>query len=353
MKSSLITFESGVIDLKYYIEGLELESKLLSFCQKKELPEDPVVLFKDHVLKAVSSKKRLNYNMIIVSLYGIFEHFIESIIVEYMSYLNKVVPSYEELPDSIIKNHLDLSFELISRGIREKSRNHSSANRIIHKLNSCLSHLEKYEINNEAFSLHSANFRIATINDAFSRLGIKKISDKIRRENLFVEYIGGVDQGRDTDDIDPDIVFNQLNDLAERRNEVAHGINTDQILSNELLLERIRFVDAFSKSLYEIVYSESLLFKAIYTGVKLGKPISVFNNNIACFSIKNLRIKVGDMLIAEPANASMPHMAGKINEIQINRRNYNEITKDMSDDIAFRVDFKIKDNQTFFLVCQN
>ncbi|MCK5616842.1 hypothetical protein KAR91_84050, partial [Candidatus Pacearchaeota archaeon] len=184
MKASLLALETGLRDLRHYIKGIEIESKLLSFNYEELLPKksnNPVILFQKHISQSISSKKRFEYNTIIVSLYGFLEQFIEAIIVGYLNYLNRIIPSYDDLPSPIKDNHIELSFELTSKSSKEKSRNYSSPESIIQNLNSCLlSGEENYTINNDAFSLHSANFRVEIVNDIFSRLGIYKISKKIR-----------------------------------------------------------------------------------------------------------------------------------------------------------------------------
>jgi len=313
---------------------------------------NPVILFQEHISQSISSKKRFEYNTIIVSLYGFLEQFIEAIIVGYLNYLNRIIPSYEDMPSPIKGNHIELSFELISKSSKEKSRNYFSPKIIIQNLNSCLlpgGH--NYTINNDAFSLHSANFRVEIINDIFARFGINNISKKIENTTKFCKYLSSRYQERDIKTIKSEEIFSLLNELADRRNEVAHGVNTDQILSNELLLERLAFLEAFCKGLYEVVYNETLPYKSRFKGIELSEPIKVFNNNIVCFHIKNTHVKVGDLLIAKPAKSSLPYLEDNIREIQINGKKHDEITDDMAENVAFRVDFKAKKNQKYFIVC--
>jgi len=143
-----------------------------------------------------------------------------------------------------------------------------------------------------------------------------------------------------------------LDDLAERRNEVAHGNISDDILSNEWLIEYIEFFEAYGPALYEVTMSEALQYDTKYRGIELGQPIKIYKNYIVCISIKNIPIpiKVGDILVAKTTNKLLPFIAGDIQEIQIDKIPYKEISSNTSADIAMKITFKAKQNQSFFLI---
>lgn len=116
MENTHLYFKKRLDDLRHYIHGLELESRLISLKVSKNLQtecESLVSAYQEHILEARKKKRQFDYNSIIVSLYGFLEQFIESLIESYLKQLNIIIPLYAKLPEDITKNHIDLSVEFI------------------------------------------------------------------------------------------------------------------------------------------------------------------------------------------------------------------------------------------------
>jgi len=352
MKASLLSYITGLADLRHYIQELELESELLTSNINEIAPmeyEYLLLKLQEHVLDASIKRRRFNYNSIIVSLYGYFEEYIESMLRAYVIHLNSIVPKYQDLPDRITKYQIDLSFRLLSRIEQSRYRSVVTTEQLISNLHSCICNAEKYRINAEAFTHHRANFRIETIQESFARIGISGISQKIKMCSVFVEYLQSLYPGRNVANIRSPEAFLYLNDLAERRNEVAHGMPPDDILSNEMLLEYINFFDVYGQALYEVVRSESLQYELKYKGIKLGSPIAVLHKGkVVCISVKETAIKVGDLLVAKTASNDYPYLAGEIQELQVDNESYSEV-KPIAD-VGILIPFKAKINYSFFLI---
>lgn len=351
MKSSLISFNKGLADLRHYIQTLEIESNLLSTPIKNVAPSASVALLSQlrELVSISSSKRRFDYNSIVVSLYGFLEQFVESVIRNYVSYLNAIVPKYNLLPEIIVKNHVELAFGLISRASQTRYRGTVEVAQVISYLDSCLSDADKYQIATEAFTHHTANFRSDVVDQTFARIGVTDVSRRVRDTDVFAGYLHKVYPERDISSIKQEEIFFYLNDLAERRNEVAHG-TPSEILSNDLLLEYVEFFEAYGPSLYSVIRSDAFHFEIAHHGIELGLPISVYNNSIVCLSMKNTPVKVGDLLIARTANSACPYLGSEIQEIQVNGISHEEIGASPSIDVAMRVTYKAKGNQSFFLV---
>lgn len=349
MRSSLTSFIRGLNDLRDYIKTLELEADLLSADIDKTttVPSEILLLIlREHVSKS-GNKKRFDYNSIVVSLYGYFEQFIESLLRDHISYLNTVIPKYDDLPESIIKNHLDLSFALVKRGEQTRYKGMINSSQIISNLHSCMGNVGRYQINAEAFTYHSANFRSDVIDECFSKLGILSISRKVIEGSIFTEYLRQANPDRDITRMKPEDAYYYMNDLAERRNEVAHGSSSDT-LSNDILLEYVKFFENYGTALYQVIREEALPFEVRYQSLPLGNPIAVYDNKIVCVYIQDMAIKVGDTLIAEtPKNR---YVSGDIQEIQVEHVSYQEVNASSKIAIGMRVNFKAKSNHKFYLM---
>ena len=108
IKSCLETFQERLAELRDYIEGINLATKLSA--PEEDMPPElsswkPLLEYRDHTLRQRRNQRRFEYNSVIVSLYGGFEQFVETLIEFYISDLNMIVPKYEKLPESITKNH--------------------------------------------------------------------------------------------------------------------------------------------------------------------------------------------------------------------------------------------------------
>lgn len=349
MKASLLSFHQELGSLRYYLKVLELESELLA--QKIDNPgasplEQTFVQFKNHVSRS-SAKRTFDYNSIIVSLYGFFEQYIESSLRSYAATVNGIVPAYEDLPEVIRNKHIELSYQLITRVQDARYRSPTTIPEIIANLHSCMTNAGTYKVNTDAYAYHSANFRTSVIDQTFSHLGISTISKKIKNEQRFVDYLLALDPTRQPDSIDVHKAFSIVDDLADRRNDVAHGISA-VLLSMDILETYVDFFDAYAEALYNVLRKETLQYSGKYQAVFIGTPIAVYNNSIVCISVENLAVKEGDTLIACTPNNE--YFDGEIVEIQVNNTRYTEIVPGPKQDIALKVPFKAKDNQTFMLL---
>jgi hypothetical protein len=203
-----------------------------------------------------------------------------------------------------------------------------------------------------SFTYHAANFRAEVIDQTFTRIGIENVTRRMLDCRVFIDYLRRTYPERDLTRIEGrsnEFYLNYLNELAERRNEVAHG-EASELLSNELLLAYIDFFRAFGPALYEVVMTDIWPFEVKYRGIELGSPIRVFNNSIVCIAIQNLTIRVGDLLIARSADSAKSYVGDEIQEIQVDNERRDEVHASSNTKIAMRVTYHAKQNQTFFLV---
>jgi hypothetical protein len=352
MKDGLQSFKERLAALRHYIDGLEIESELLSATIESDTPspESIVVKFQEHLVPFISQVRIFNYNSIVISLYGFFEQFIESMLRNYIDYLNEIVPKFSELPDSIKQNHTELSFEQIKRIKSSRYRGDFTETEIILSLHTCVNDADNYQVNAEAFVHHTANFRTDVIQESFTQVGVENISRRVLECTGFQDYLKTVNPDRDVENIKIDEAFFYLDDLAERRNEVAHGAPSE-MLNNTRFLDYITFFEAYGLALYEVVYESTLPYIVKHHGIELGPPIAVYNSKIVGISVSNRTVQVGDLLIAQTANTARPYLASEIQSLHVDKTAYKEVPANPDGvDIGMRVTFNAKDNQSFFLV---
>ena len=293
-------FDRGLTELRNYIKAIQLESQLSSLEINELAPmgnECVLLELKEQLLNNNTNNKRFEYNTLVVSLYGFFEQYIESLIRLYLRQLNRIIPKYNNMPESILKHQIDLSIKLIAPSEQARYHGTVTTHRLISNLHSCLNNHNDYCINDEAFSHHNANFRANIIHETFARIGIENITDRALKCPSFLRYLS-IKYPEDHIYLEnPQIkkrALSFVDELVDRRNEVAHGVPTEEILSNELILERMDFFEAYGKAIFEIVNSELLAHRLKLFGKKLGKPSKIINKNIICILANNQHLSLGE-----------------------------------------------------------
>ena len=358
MKSVLHKYKMGLNELEKFIELQKIEKKLFSTIKKKEKEEQKEQkeqkeeLYKSleglrefvSLYEGFSSKIVFDYNTIIISMYGYLEAFIEDLIKAYISTMRIYIRSFDNMPEKIKGNHSDLSALLIQNMKLPKYKDVTTVQNIIINMNSCVIRDESYQINLDAYTHHTSNFRKGSIDEFFSKIGIENISSLIQKHPKFKVYI-------EENDINIHNLFEIIDDLAERRNQVSHG-SDGNVISSEILLGYLKYFYVYGEVLYSILNMEVIKYRIEKDNelIKLGDSIAIFGNDIVCFSIYKLCIKTGFDIYAKTNNDSEPIRYGKIISIRVNNRDVNEVQAENNDiEISLKVDFKVNKKYEYYM----
>lgn len=348
MISILTDFNQQLEDVKKLIQFYEIEKKLSQVLEFNDSSNDIILgelsnKFKEFRL----SKLKFNYNSIIISIYGSFERFIENVIVAYIENINNIFSDYKNLPEIITKHHLILSLTLLNKVEQPKYNGPLSKEIIIKNLHTCINTVDSYQLNKEAFAQHSANFRTQVIDESFNQIGIKDLSARILKTNIFKKYL--IDfKGFDAESSEFYLIENLeiLNNLAELRNFVAHGID-NEILDNSILMEYIDFFKSYSQALLEVCQENLLDFEISNNGIKLGEITDVFKDGeVVCFKTNKVIVKKGDKLIGKN---SYTIKSSLIKNIKIDDTDKEESDIE-TEEIGVQLDQKFKKNFELYLV---
>lgn len=365
MKASLTNFQKGLADLSLYIEGLKLEEDLLFPKPFKNITlewERKVLTFLEHLKKTRASKKQFNYNSIIVSLYGLVEQYIEELIRSYIRFLEKIYPSYKALPEKIIHNHINGSFELLKKTEQSRYRGSYTKEDIIANLHLCVNDSDRFKLNADAFTQHTANFRKSVIENLFSIVGFSNVCKLVLNHPDFYSFLKeqGLDKlqteskaykgSREKEDRFKSFeekAFFFLNDLAERRNDVAHGVSSE-LLEYQFLLEYIKFLRLFGETLYKVLINQLLSSEIDYCGIKIGKPNHVYKDgSVIVININNTCIKTGDYIAGKNING---FIIGEILELQLNDCTIPEVKPTKTLEVGIKGSCKFEKTHTISII---
>lgn len=306
MSLSFSEFHSGLSDLRFQINLLAqarpLYRKLLS---SNKAEADAVGLTGFMQEFATLRSHDYHYRACIVSLYGLLERFVESLLAEYVSEVARISPSYDDLPEKIRENHFLLSLEVLNRHSSQKYQKTVDQASMVSALHSCFSKDDSFRLNDSAFSFHTANFKNDVVRQSFLKVGVSL--ENLNKAGFLVDAM----QDRFPDENNP---FFVIDDLAERRNEVAHGGASD-FLSVDIIKDYVDVVEAYVKSLV-VEARSSIVRQAIgIHGNALGKPDKVFMSEIAGYYSVGIDLRLGDLVAVIDSKKSV--RLGRIKSIQV------------------------------------
>lgn len=298
--------------------------------------------------------RRMQHSAVVVGLYGCLERFVEELIESYVSELQATIPRYSLLPERIKSNHTSLSASLLDSSLQGRAHDPIDPARVVARLHSCLhGDGSPYELNAEAFSQHTANYRIQSIEEGFTRAGVPNVANRLASWPSFYEFVKGDDPSLDPARLRREELYEPLQILADKRNDVSHGVDSG-LLSLELLLSTTRFVQAFGVALGELLETELAPYEVSHCGQALGRPIVVHGNRIVCLELEGVSIQRFDKLIATVGGKSIRYKSGLIEEIQIDGETHEvlDIPTGAVRQVALRVGYHAKPNYDYTLVSQ-
>lgn len=136
------------------------------------------------------NKRKYDYTVVIISLYGCLEQLIENFIKDYLMIVVDDCKYYSRLPSIIRENHIDLSISLMGKIEQPKYSAFLTKEQIIHNLHDCIQN-DRCNLNYEAFCQHTANFRIQTIEEVFRKVGLTTVISGIKKNDELKKNIQG------------------------------------------------------------------------------------------------------------------------------------------------------------------
>lgn len=340
MNNILSEFQNEMELLQFYIDFQNKSYKNQSKLEKV----DPNSVFNT---LTVSKIKQFDFNSHIISIYGAYEHFIEQMLVKYLTEVCLITNSYNLLPLEIQKNNLKKTLEIIKQLDYRKNRN-IKPEKVIEILHKNINE-NSSTININAFKNHSANFRISVVDTYFSEIGIKNISSLVRQYEPLKTYLKN--NISDFSSKKSSIIFQPLEHICDLRNDIAHGVNNIQLINKTILFEYIDFMKIYSTALFELI-NDNYLNKVYEQNNDEIEAINVFNNQILCFNTKGKLINRKSKILVKSENHFPNVYLTSIKDIQQDNKSIDNTELDKNVEIGVLLDKKIKETMNFKLVAE-
>jgi hypothetical protein len=236
-------------DLKTLVESMETVNRVLAAHKDTE------------ARRYVSIRRRFVYAAFVHALYTSFEKFVENLITEYARLEARHV-DYAALPRKLTDKHLLKSAELLCRSKRLGEGRYAgmSGLDVVRNLFDCLNGAKPYALNVAAVIAHEANLRSTEVDGMFGVLGIENICDRACRADAMMAWYCD-DQGLKAPRgaVKLGVIVARLNDIVERRNQVAHnGYAPIELLADKEMSDAVAFIESLARSIFGIVIGRYL-----------------------------------------------------------------------------------------------
>lgn len=269
----------------------------------------------------------VQYNSIIICLYGCFEEFIDEMALEYIRIIDSFCTSYNELPQSIRHKHLYKVGEFLSNPQRYKGYELTIED-CVKNIYMSINSLKGRKLNTELIITHAGNLKVDKICDLFKDLGIKNLKHQI-------EGIVGNKS------------LNLLDELVEQRNVISHSWKVEQRFDySKIKCEIITGLRTIGEKLKGILLDEIFLFM-YQKGMleKFDRAITVIHNKILCINSKQSYLKKGDSIFCCKGNDEKVRL--EILNLQIDSVNIDEVTKE-NIDVGIELNDNINASWTYY-----
>ncbi|HID98801.1 MAG TPA: hypothetical protein EYP59_00720 [Thiotrichaceae bacterium] len=350
--SSLEDFRKEINQIREYIQHLQCVNDVAGYVALETDSEQIKTLLnilKGHQRAFRIDKKIFEYKAIIISLYGILEKFIEIWIKEYLDRLSNIVPEYTQIDEKMREKHFELSLKLISTITSRESAKyqHLTKEQVLSNLNNGIQNPSNYKFNTEAFVLFSGNLKHNKIVELFKPLNID-LNGKLKINQTLVQHIQYERQKENIANLETAVLYEQINDLVERRNEIAHGSEMiENILDHSVLENYLQFLEKYCQAIFEILTEEVIKQESVYHFQKIENVIKIFKSEILAFEIENYELKVGEVIIIETAEGLF--FKKPILDIRVDDISYPQMTIKNKMTVTIKLEPKIQKNQKFFL----
>lgn len=310
-------------EIKKHIEFISLQKDLYNEIKKKSNMQ----LYSSKLGEIINST--VQYNSIIICLYGCFEEFIDSIAVEYISSINELCTSYKDLPKNLRNKHMSKVGDFLSNPQRYKGYG-LTVEECIKNIYMSIYSAEERTLNTELLISHGGNLKVDKIYDLFRDLGIKDLKTELETKINKVK-------------------LKLLDDLIDQRNVISHSWEVDQRFAFiKIKDEIISLLVELGKTLKEVLLDKIFLFIELKEGLeRFGRPIKVINNRILCINSKNSYLRIGDSILLCKGNGKKIRV--EVLELRVDGVNKSKI-EEKNIDVGIKVNKNIKENWTYYYV---
>lgn len=336
MEYALKKFKERVyfIEKQFYSQGV-IESLLSTLVEKERVSKEDKKKFKE-VCENKTDEKIYYYTANIISLYGGLESYIEGVVDEYIKSITLLFPSYKKMIEITgIRDCMQKGVSLLNHAEERKFKNLSKNDVLIGLYKSVIKDDSRALLSEAFVDFGGGNYKHETIMNCLVRMGLKDIKSELKRFDPLRDYIDkkGLDSSSN--------LFTKIDDLVERRNELAHGADNLELIDTESFLEYITFLSTYVETINNYLDNRIKYFRWEREQCDIIEP-RVFTDNIVCLRSGDVELgteyRKGQSLLLQRDGKFYD---GEIENIRVEERDYDYYKKEQIDtEIGLKVKSK-------------
>ena len=277
LNKSLSSFQNSLRIIRDYYSDLNEKNSVLDDTYG-ELGVPSALKSRIGALQAKrTAEKQFDYTVLIISLYGQYESFVEKLIKEFLEELHLGNYRFSQLPQEIresyfakgIKLHSKLTWEKFSRITKEmlaKSLSDSYNN-------------DSQNILPEAFFTDNGNYKMDVLAACLSELGVSNIKQHLCNYPALKSYYLQKHGNVNINGIDDSLLYGLIDEVVETRNRLAHTGTVDNIKDKSYIEDMFAFFEAFAESLNMLIQDTLCSLAWDISAVQPLAPSNVFKHN--------------------------------------------------------------------------
>ena len=351
-------FKRRIAEVSQYIENITAKGVLLNELEVLSNTLDQRVFLS--YLKSLASST-VQYNAIVISLYGCYENYVDSVLKEYVDVLLENVSDYSKLPNKLVQKYRYTLGEYLMSPQRfpVDALEPTSAVRKFSKFTS--SNFDE-GVDKVLLIAHANNLRTKELFELMGNLGMEgaqtKTLNALAFRNYYIDEIGmdesdfNAKKARKDSGDKYNSLFEPIETLVSQRNSVAHSWSEEnRIALSTFTNEIIPFLLMFGECILQqcLLTLFDYISEAKYSFTN-RKPIKVFGNHILCLNSQKNTIKVGDYVLYKHHDVSK---CGKILSLQDSGNDILVIDDTQEKDIGIRLDDTVKEDDEICCIVNN
>jgi hypothetical protein len=225
----------------------------------------------------------------ITRMYAVFEGFVDSILRDYLNFLNSNY-HYAELNENFRSNYVRGMGIIVAESHKQRYQ-HLPVHSLATDLAAALAGETPYRITAEAMLIQEQNLRLGELERIFGHCGLPGLRSWIEHHLAITNFFTSAARVSDTAEA-------ELREVVGYRNEAAHG-EVDNVLGVAILTEFAEFIFYLCAAIAEFVQKDMLtrlLAKQHFHDA--GEVAETFRGNVMVGKIENATVSVGVSRVA-------------------------------------------------------
>lgn len=297
----------------------------------------------------VSNEKIHRYTSNIIGLYGALENFVESLIDEVVDNLNMLIPNSDNLPEAIMKNYLCGSVDVIRKSENAGKLQNVNKLDVVESLFKTLNQHSSSLMPESFYNISGGNYKYEVICNCFVKMGFSNIATQIPSippcSTILNKEYGDLylnePQSR---------LFGLIDDLVERRNDIAHGGMSITIINDREFCKYLDFMDKFADSL--CTYLRCEMARLLWNNYRKPRlSIShIYSNNIIVVKTITEKFEKGGWIICKYGGGDPSYCFRQILSIQVDDVEYEEYYCVITTEVGLKLDNSVTNHTTFVVI---